>query len=201
MLRHTPVRPGQDPVRISSTEFQASCPPPRSEMTAQCAVHENAIQLSEGDEYDTLSDAPTGDARRGTSVATTLLDFPIPPMQNPVGALPMIVSRATTPHPVASLVEACRAITFHANHIRNLLEQTRTRGEHLPLTNLDTVTAFERAWRELNEELLISIYGNCDVELEVDDVRYVDCIAKELRESPEAHWVLELFREDDHETF
>jgi hypothetical protein len=131
------------------------------------------------------------------SLATTLASFPIPYMQNPVGALPMLVSRATLSEesaaPVGALVESCRSTSGSRDTIREILEKTRARGEMLPVLEWKSMSAFERSWREIKEELLVAIYGRQDTWLSSADVAYVDCIEKEFRARPE-HWVLECFR-------
>jgi len=43
-----------------------------------------------------------------------------------------------------------------------------------------SLPSFERAWRNVNEQLLVAIYGRNDVELTDADVTFVDRIAKEL---------------------
>jgi hypothetical protein len=58
------------------------------------------------------------------------------------------------------------------------------------------MSAFERSWRELNEELLVGIYGRADTWLSAADVAYVDCVAIEMAATG-GHWVWELFREEE----
>ncbi|KAF1914308.1 hypothetical protein BDU57DRAFT_549510 [Ampelomyces quisqualis] len=141
-----------------------------------------------------------------SSVATTLLNFPVPPMSNPVGLLPMHVSRATTARssisstnsapPVGSLAAAIQSISYSANMVRNILHDTRARGEQLPSINWTNMSPFERSWRESNEELLVGIYGRVDTWLSTADVAFVDCVGTELAATG-SHLVWELFREDE----
>jgi hypothetical protein len=148
-----------------------------------------------------------------------LVSFPISPMANPVGNLPMLVSRATlssastalssawntstarltlsdaSAAPVNALLEASRSARASSNVIRNILAQTRARGEMLPVIEWHTISPFERSWREQNEELLVAIYGRQDTWLSSADVTYVDCIEKEIKSNP-GHWVLECLRKE-----
>lgn len=142
-----------------------------------------------------------------SSSASTLAAFPIPSMENPVGELPMLVSRATSPPQAlhaahsqrqvasASLEETYRAIT--KVHMTELLQRTRARGEQLQIIEWDKLSSFERAWREMNELLLVTIYGRKDVALSDNDVEYIDCITSELRsnsdESSIDDWVRRIF--------
>lgn len=159
-------------------------------------------RIDEAPEFDihapnSVLDSSTGQrTTRGTSLALTLNDFPVAPMHNPVGALPMTVQHAisTAANPVASLLDACTIVTAQAARIKALLEQTRDRGESLPVANWERMSTFERSWRSDREELLIAIYGRHDTWLGEEDVEYVDLIWMELRASPEAAWVLDLFQ-------
>lgn len=146
---------------------------------------------------------------RRSSSASTLAAFPIPPMDNPVGELPMLVSRATsspqapytTPsYPLlapASLEDTYRAIT-KVNMVA-LLQRTRDRGKQLQVIEWNKLSSFERAWREMNEVLLVTIYGRKDVVLGETDVAYVDCIAREVRgasgEDVPTDWVRRIFED------
>jgi hypothetical protein len=143
-----------------------------------------------------------------------LASFPIPPMRNPVGNLPMLVSRATlsststalsnstaritlsdsSAAPVSALLDATRSAPSRAT-IRAILAQTRARGEALPVVEWNSISPFERSWREQNEELLVAIYGRQDTWLGSADVAYVDCIGREIRGNP-GHWVVECLREE-----
>jgi hypothetical protein len=137
-----------------------------------------------------------------------IASFPIPPMRNPVGNLPMLVSRATlsststaritlsdsSATPVNELLDATRSAPSRAT-IRAILAQTRARGEALPVIEWNSISPFERSWREQNEELLVAIYGRQDTWLGSADVTYVDCIEREIRAHP-GHWVVECLREE-----
>jgi hypothetical protein len=96
----------------------------------------------------------------------------------------------------AALATAYRTVAADIARLRDLLGQTRARGETLESVDWQTLSPFERAWREVNEDLLISIYGRQDTELTALDVEYVDLIARELRESASARWVHEVFCEE-----
>ncbi|KAH6643166.1 hypothetical protein C7974DRAFT_386943 [Boeremia exigua] len=144
-----------------------------------------------------------------SSNATTLAAFPIPPMSNPVGELPMLVSRANLPLPTShqtasrnamgtsSLDDTYRAIT-RVNMIA-VLQRTRSRGERLQIIGWEELTSFERAWRDMNEVLLVAIYGRKDVVLDDSDVAYIDCIAGELdhqsNQPGSDEWVRQLFED------
>lgn len=118
------------------------------------------------------------------SVASTIAAFPIPPMENRVGELAMTVSRAVSPREFSetsnSIREAYRAAT--KAHITELLQRTRSRGAHVQTVEWNNLTAFEKTWREVNEQLLVSIYGKRDVSLTEADAEYVDAIARGIRE-------------------
>lgn len=142
-----------------------------------------------------------------SSSASTLAAFPIPPMDNPVGRLPMLVSRAvsspqsirtsTSQHPVASasLDDTYRAIVKVA--MDAVLQRTRKQGKRLPSVDLDSLTSFERAWREMNAVLLTTIYGRTDAVLSKDDIDYIDRIAEVLRSESagveSTDWVRHMF--------
>lgn len=126
-----------------------------------------------------------------SSHATTLASFPIPPMVNPVGELPILVSRAATSPPVlhpalsqhfvgtTSLEETYRAIT--KVNMTAILQRTRARGEQLRIVDWEQLNSFEQAWRKVNGVLLVTIYGRQDVVLDASDIAYIDCVAAELR--------------------
>jgi hypothetical protein len=57
------------------------------------------------------------------------------------------------------------------------------------------MSPFERSWREVNEELLIWIYGRQDTWLSPEDVESVDCVAREVRANV-GHWVVGVLREE-----
>jgi hypothetical protein len=121
-------------------------------------------------------------------------------MHNPVGRLPLTTMRVLTRLDAASttgeLATAYRTVAAELERIRHLLGQTRARGETLGSVEWRALSPFERTWREVNEDLLISIYGRQDTELAAEEVEYVDLIARELRESGSARWVHELFCEE-----
>lgn len=141
------------------------------------------------------------------SSASTLAAFPIPPMNNPVGQLPMLVSRAissprslrttASQHPLASvsLEDTYRAIITVA--MEGVLQRTRVRGEGLRTVDWNMLTSFERAWREMNRFLLETIYGRNDVVLDEVDVTYIDRISQELRNESNSFesnvWVRRIF--------
>lgn len=145
-----------------------------------------------------------------SSNASTLAAFPIPSMDNPVGELPMLISRATsspqtlhsTPsqQPVVStsVGDAYRAITKF--HMVATLQRTRNRGKQLQIIEWDKLSSFEQAWRVVNDLLLVTIYGRNDVFLSETDVAYVDCIARDLRgasgQDVPADWIRRIFEGD-----
>lgn len=149
------------------------------------------------DESDRISEAGLDDALESTAIDMQLANFPIPPVQNPVSALPMLISRATTPHFSSTFASAAAYPDPDglATQIRSVLADTRARGEQLPLEDWNAMSAFELSWREVNEDLLIWIYGRQDTWLSPEDVESVDCIAREVKADPE-HWVVEVLREE-----
>ncbi|KAF1851441.1 uncharacterized protein K460DRAFT_391713 [Cucurbitaria berberidis CBS 394.84] len=131
------------------------------------------------------------------SMASMLAAFPIPPMESPVGELPMTISRATAYSELAtgstSVAETYRSTT--KAQITELLHRTRRQGAQLPVLDWNDLSTFEQAWREVNEQLLVSIYGRKDTVLTSQDVQYVDCISRELRGGTYSHtWVRDLFQ-------
>ncbi|KAF2127922.1 hypothetical protein P153DRAFT_44155 [Dothidotthia symphoricarpi CBS 119687] len=143
----------------------------------------------------------TSENSRRLSTASIIAAFPIPSMQDETDELPMAVSRATSSPELTtastSIAEAYRAIA--KAHITELLQQTRSRGTHLQNVDWNDLTPFERTWREVNEPLLVSIYGRRDVLLTDADVEYVDSIARGLREGIDAtssvDWLCRVFRD------
>lgn len=145
-----------------------------------------------------------------SSSASTLAAFPIPPMDNPVGQLPMLVSRAvssphslrttTSQHPVASasLDDTYRAIVKVA--MDAVLQRTRKQGKGLSSVDWDSLTSFERAWREINAVLLMTIYGRTDAVLTKTDIDYVDRVAEVLRDGSadvdSVDWIRHIFKAD-----
>ena len=154
-------------------------------------------------------DQYVGSISHRSSSASTLAAFPIPPMNNPVGELPMLVSRVASstqalqttssqrPLSSVSLDDTYRAIT--KVNIIALLQRTRARGEGLQNIEWDKLSSFERAWREMNDILLVTVYGRKDVVLDETDVAYIDCIARELRsgsnEDISPNWIRRIFED------
>jgi hypothetical protein len=180
---------------------------------------EDSTSPDEKDYFHDDEDSYSCDGGSEGELDDLLASFPIPPMANPVGNLPMLVSRTTlssastalssarcpsaarltlsdaSAAPVNALFEASRSARASRSVTRNILAQTRARGEMLPVIEWHSISPFERSWREQNEELLVAIYGRQDTWLSSADVAYVDCIEKEIRSNP-GHWVLECLREE-----
>jgi hypothetical protein len=143
------------------------------------------------------------DAEPRTSTATTLADFPVPPMHNPINSLPMLIARASTDDevaaaPVEALIAAFRNVSVAVNGVQKLLDATRTRGQELPDADWENMSAFERSWRMSNEDILLTIYGRRDSWLSSADVAHVDSIAAEVAACP---GVLGLFLAEDSDIF
>ena len=188
-------------------------PAPGSGRTYNTSVRNKKQEYESDDSYTKMSEQivrhMTSLSQRSSS-ASTLAAFPIPPMENPVGELPMLVSRATSSpqalrmtssqHPVsaASIEDTYRAIV--KVNLSAQLQRTRAKGERLQAVEWDKLTSFERAWREINDVLLVTIYGRADVVLDESDISYVDCVAKELRNAsggdPADNWIRRLFETD-----
>jgi hypothetical protein len=131
-----------------------------------------------------------------TPTATATIDlasFPSPQSQNPVGVLPMLVSRMSTP-PQLSSSQADMWRHYTKNHMSELLEKTRARGSKLARVDWDALSPFERTWREVNDDLLVAIYTRVDVVLTAEDVQYVECIVKELADPRAAEWARLIFQ-------
>jgi len=192
------------PVRSSSLRANTTPLRPQSEATTRRTRLSDTESSIDIDGIAGMLDSTTAGTPRASSMAETIAGFPVPPMQNPVGALPMAVPRATAAaaaanqsmNPVALLYQAVRAVAGAAATITNNIDHTRDLGDRLPAVNWSTMTAFERSWRSNNEELLIAIYGRMDVVLIDEDIEYIDLMAMELRTSPAAAWILDYFHED-----
>jgi hypothetical protein len=186
------------PVRSSSLKGQATnLPRSRSISTHTHSTH--AQHLSPIEDCEEATERSTNAFPRPESLGSTLASVPIPPTKSTVGEILMYVSRASTPmesitNPVAK-AEAFR--TFTKICIDDLLFQSRLRGLHLVILDWGTLSPFERSWRELNENLLVAIYGRKDTVLSDDDIQYLDSLAQELRASSTADWVRELFQEPE----
>ena len=78
------------------------------------------------------------------------------------------------------------------------LERSRARGENLQIVEWDGLPSFERAWRDKNKVLLVTIYGRKDVVLDKSDVDFIDCISSELHDDGNvpAGWVRRIFEAD-----
>jgi hypothetical protein len=140
-----------------------------------------------------------------TSGVATLSEFPIPPMDNPVGELPMLVSRAAASpqdpdsrHTASQspLDDTYRAITRF--NMSSTLGRSRARGETLQIVDWEQLPSFERAWRDKNQVLLVTIYGRKDVVLEKSDIDFVDCISNEVHNDGNVptDWVRRIFAAD-----
>lgn len=83
-------------------------------------------------------------------------------------------------------------------YMRESLDRTRERGAQLPTVQLASLPPFEITWRDVNEQLLVAIYGRKNVALTVADVHFVDRIAREMREGVGTisgyEWVGQLFQ-------
>jgi hypothetical protein len=182
-----------DASSVASSEYATSL---RSVSLGESASN-NMIRSGYAAANNCLEDDSAGDA--DAAFNSLLASFPIPPMQNPVGTLPMFVARATLSSDsaarVSALLASCRSSRGSGAAVKRILEQTRARGDALPVVDWKCMSVFERSWREMNEELLVAIYGRQDTWLSAADVAYVDCIEKEFRARP-GHWVLRCFREE-----
>ena len=78
------------------------------------------------------------------------------------------------------------------------LQRSRARGENLQIVEWDELPSFERAWRDKNKVLLVTIYGRKDVVLHKSDVDFIDCISNELLDDGNvpAGWVRRIFEAD-----
>ncbi|OAL54162.1 hypothetical protein IQ07DRAFT_629267 [Pyrenochaeta sp. DS3sAY3a] len=117
------------------------------------------------------------------SSASLLAAFPVPPMANPVGLLPMAVSRPASSSSAASL--------------RAVLQRTRGLGATLPLVSRESLSVFERSWRQANGGLLAAVFGPRGVVLRDEDVEFLDAVAGTLRVGgEEVEWVREILEEE-----
>jgi hypothetical protein len=145
-------------------------------------------EVDQVDEMDGHAGEHTPRSRAVTETSSPLSfsAFPLPPLSNPVGALPMAVV-------ISSLASACGNLTFQTNHIRTLLQHTRARAATMARRDRLDMEADELAWRAEHEELLYAIYGKWDIELQREDVTYVERIEEEVQGKA---WVWDILRED-----
>jgi hypothetical protein len=111
--------------------------------------------------------------------------------ENPLSAILQHVTRAAAPASHRMMTEV---------NVNDLLMQTRARGLHLPIEVWEDLSAVDRYWRAANEDLLVAVYGRCNVLLGDEDVQLLDLISQELRSSGVV-WVRELFRDEEEEFF
>ncbi|KAF9691886.1 hypothetical protein EKO04_009904 [Ascochyta lentis] len=199
--------------RRAATETMSLPPLQRSVQTHSSSYFDEQGDRKRDDSNNRISeqvDQEGSSVSQRSSSASTLAAFPIPPMDNPVGELPMLVFRAMSPprtlHTTASqhsvapalLEDAYRAII--KVNMDALLQRTRSRGEQLRVVEWDTLSSFERAWREMNDLVLTTVYGRNDVVLSDKDVKYIDCVSKELRSGANndapTDWVRRMFEGD-----
>jgi hypothetical protein len=158
------------------------------------------------DEDDHLPTSPSRQTLESKATNKVIAGFPIPGMENPVCMLPMLVAAATNPsdptidaqstsQESASPFDPSNDPEILATQIRFTLLRTRARGDALPLEDWTTMSLFEQAWREANEELLVWIFGRQDTWLSAGDVSSVDCVAREIKAN-EGHWVVEVLKEE-----
>jgi hypothetical protein len=116
---------------------------------------------------------------------------------SPMGLSGASSADAQATHTLVALHQAISAITAGAAHVKDLLEQTRARGDESGGANWVAMTTFERSWRADREELLIAIYGRMDVSLTDEEVEYIDLICMELRSTPWSPWLMDFFHEEE----
>ncbi|KAF3037948.1 hypothetical protein E8E12_005354 [Didymella heteroderae] len=191
----------------SVTSIIASRRPAIETMAVPCVT--NSLQAR--DSFEEQVDQEAASFSQRSSSASTLAAFPIPPMDNPVGQLPMLVSRAVSSphslrttrsqHPVASasLEDTYRAIVQVA--MDAVLQRTRSQAKGLPPVDWNRLTSFERAWREMNALLLVTIYGRTDAVLTETDIDYIDRVAEVLRnesaDTESTNWVRRMFEAEN----
>jgi hypothetical protein len=195
--------------RRPATETMPQPSLPQSNWTQKGCVEEDYPDARREDSHTKISEQVEhqGLSSQYSSGASTLAAFPIPPMNNPVGELPMLISRVTsspgnmneaTSHSVATSIsheDIYRAIT--TVNMASLLQRTRARGDQLQVIDWSKLSSFERAWREMNEVFISTIYGRKDVVLTDEDVEYVDCVAREVRSCHDditsSNWIRRIF--------
>lgn len=83
-------------------------------------------------------------------------------------------------------------------YITSLLDKTRTRGALLPTVRRSDLDPFEISWRDVNEDLITTIYGRKEVAIPEAERELIDRVARNLREGAgklEAHgWVGPMLR-------
>lgn len=165
------------------------------------AEHEGNTETNDNIAKDTHSQAlshTTGGAST-YDFDSSLSKFPVPPTQNPVATLPMYLSRLKLPSesgpsssralptnppsyppPLPPTDVAARHQTAREN-MRRKLRESQIYGSSLPDVNATSLSIFERTWRNVNEKLIVKIYGRKDVDLSEADVKYVEYIARQMR--------------------
>jgi hypothetical protein len=121
-----------------------------------------------------IRNSPTKNSRASTGA---ILKHDSMESLNPAQS-PDVPDSAATTGP-GSLGHVYKAVT--EAYIREALKRTRDRGAQLPIVDWQSLSSFEVAWRNANEQLLVAIYGQYDVTLTSADVTFVDRIANEMK--------------------
>lgn len=121
-------------------------------------------------------------------------------MSNPVGELPMLLSRASEvprdeEKTASQYLVQDTSITKAKETINTTLKRTQARAKQLRIIEWESIPRFEQSWRDKNKALLVTIFGRKDTELEFDDYNYIDFIANQLRNDKNlpAGWVDDIF--------
>jgi hypothetical protein len=187
------------PVRSSSLRGQATTLPARSKSISTRTHSTHVEHLSPIEDCEEATERSMNAFPRPESLDSTIASFSLPPTKSTVGEILMYVSRASTPMESITdpIAKAGAFRTFTKICIDDLLFQSRLRGLHLVILDWETLSPFEKSWREVNENLLVAIYGRKDTVLNDDDIQYLDSLAQELGASSTADWVRELFQEPE----
>ncbi|KAF1939021.1 hypothetical protein EJ02DRAFT_514147 [Clathrospora elynae] len=121
------------------------------------ALPDFSLALRRFEELGSLAESRTQEHLRSSSITSMLATFPEPPSAAH-GSAPILHEQVT-----------------------NLPQQSHPHVPSVPTVDWDTLSPFERAWRELNTQLLVSIYRTRDVQLNAEEVGFVDEISRRLR--------------------
>ncbi|KAL5117289.1 hypothetical protein ACEQ8H_004848 [Pleosporales sp. CAS-2024a] len=166
----------------------------------------------EDDEDDDLTPRPSHDDNDLTPTASRDDDdtakmpsrFPVPPVHNPILALPMLVAAAIyqsdaadrpdqaipAPNAPVSAVPSSDPVVL-ASQIRAQLVLTRAHAQGLPMEWWEAMSPVEKAWREQHKEALMWILGRQDTWLGPGDVKSVERVSKTVQANKE-HWVIQV---------
>ncbi|KAF2798980.1 hypothetical protein K505DRAFT_357062 [Melanomma pulvis-pyrius CBS 109.77] len=173
---------------------QSQVSPRRSNSTTTSPSREGRAVQIEGLSEMTRRIGPSNLRPRATSVSAR----PVSQTSLAPSQAPTLADAPASSTPSNPLGAAYKSIT--SAYILELLQKTRARGAQLPSVRNRSLSLYDIAWREVNEDLIVAIYGRKDVELSQIEVDFVDRIAKEMKEGAGSisgnEWIGQLFTQE-----